>query len=558
MSQALKTRLGLLFFSVFLLIAFLIGNLSKNNTRFDKANKSYIINTQISDVINSDKFYNQIKETREVSEIDLLTKLDYDDYSLAYDASSKTYYYSIIENDSEFDPLLRFHFYDINSEIAFGVQNIPEDSIRDSYRFIVYTDQVFSEYNLVLTTLPLVEIHLDEQPENMEQPVGYEDVSAQIRLFDNRESVANNRRVVKSQCMIHVRGATSRVLYPKNSYRISLKYKSPGEAIRNNHISLLGMRQDDDWILYAPYNDPEKIRNNLSHELWWRFGSHNNRFGISTGTKGHFVELLLDGRYWGIYNLMHPIDAKQLSLNNTSNPETTDYLYRSIIYEETTTQMFLDASGSNIAGKYELRWPENTTNTFTKWAPLSDYQQVMNAENEEFLKNSTSAVDIDNAIDIWLFTNLTLAVDNVGKNVNYIAKYRDGKYTMLFSPWDLDQTWGNIWTEGTKLYTEVRLSPDTAMNVHEFGISRSLELGMEGLAERIQNRYQYLRSSELSDEAMKSLLAEYRADVFDSGANKRDHDRWTDSSYKSDMTELEAFVLARLEYMDQYIASLGV
>ena len=48
-----------------------------------------------------------------------------------------------------------------------------------------------------------------------------------------------------------------------NSYKISLKQVSLGGNIRNNHVSL-GMEQDDDWILCAAYNDPERMRNTFS------------------------------------------------------------------------------------------------------------------------------------------------------------------------------------------------------------------------------------------------------------------------------------------------------
>ena len=101
---------------------------------------------------------------------------------------------------------------------------------------------------------------------------------------------------------IHVRGRTAQT-YPKKGYRISLIQESLGGNTRPNHVSLLGMRQDDDWLLYAAYNDQEKIRNVFSSNLWKYTCATDNAQGMDIGMEYRYLELFVNGEYWGLYAL---------------------------------------------------------------------------------------------------------------------------------------------------------------------------------------------------------------------------------------------------------------
>ena len=93
---------------------------------------------------------------------------------------------------------------------------------------------------------------------------------------------------------IEVRGRWSR-RFPKKSYAVELR-----EPDGSNHdASLLGLPADDDWILYAAYNDRTLIRNVLAYETARRMG----RYAART----RFVELRLNGRYHGVYVLMEKL-----------------------------------------------------------------------------------------------------------------------------------------------------------------------------------------------------------------------------------------------------------
>src|SRR5687767_7507887 len=89
---------------------------------------------------------------------------------------------------------------------------------------------------------------------------------------------------------IELRGQFSRTL-PKKSYALELR-DAEGE---NADAPLLGMPADDDWVLYAAYNDRTLMRNALAYATSRSIG----RYAART----RFVELVIRGRTRGVYVL---------------------------------------------------------------------------------------------------------------------------------------------------------------------------------------------------------------------------------------------------------------
>lgn len=348
-------------------------------------------------------------------------------------------------------------------------------------------------------------------------------------------------------------------MYPEKSYRMTLLMDSTSGSQRNNYNSLLGMKWDDDWILYSPYNDPEKIRNTLSTNLWWDWGAHNNKFGMDNGTQGEFVELFIDGQYWGIYTLMKPLTSKHLNLtSDVDDPTKTEYFYRSISYVPTTTEMFQDAIEEFEIGRYELRYPKYLINSYEKWRPLDELMQTtVIPDINEFAERLQIQADINNIMDVWLFYAVTLAVDNSGKNNSYIAKLDGNNYVIYISPWDLDQTWGNSWNTEPHPHTSVCLSPNHEYSPGVLRYDRLLGEKSFDFAKSTQNRYDEIRTTLLSDENIYKIIGEYESQLFGSGAMLRNHDRWPDAEHADDISDILEFILDRMAYMDEYIAGLA-
>jgi len=76
-------------------------------------------------------------------------------------------------------------------------------------------------------------------------------------------------------------------------------FETQDESGVNLNVSLLGMPQENDRILYAPYSDKSLLRNVICFYLTRKMGWYASRT--------QFCELLLNGEYQGIYVLMEKI-----------------------------------------------------------------------------------------------------------------------------------------------------------------------------------------------------------------------------------------------------------
>lgn len=93
---------------------------------------------------------------------------------------------------------------------------------------------------------------------------------------------------------IEIRGSSSQ-MFPKKQYGIEL-HDAVGASL---DASLLGLPQQSDWILFAPYNDKSLVRDPLAYKLGRDLGRYAPR------TK--YCEVVLNGQYQGIYILIEKI-----------------------------------------------------------------------------------------------------------------------------------------------------------------------------------------------------------------------------------------------------------
>jgi CotH kinase protein len=111
---------------------------------------------------------------------------------------------------------------------------------------------------------------------------------------------------------IELRGNFTRTL-PKKPYALELR-DAEGE---NANAPLLGLPADDDWVLYAAYNDRTLMRNALAYEVSRSIGRYAPRT--------RFVELRIRGRSRGVYVLteklkLHPRRVRGAFLMEMTSP----------------------------------------------------------------------------------------------------------------------------------------------------------------------------------------------------------------------------------------------
>ncbi len=112
---------------------------------------------------------------------------------------------------------------------------------------------------------------------------------------------------------IETRGQSSQS-FPKKSFALELRDRRGG----SRDAGLLGMAADDDWILYAAYNDKSLMRNVVGYAAaratgWWAAATR-------------FVEVFHNGRYLGVYVLMERPELSGARLDVPGAGITGDYL----------------------------------------------------------------------------------------------------------------------------------------------------------------------------------------------------------------------------------------
>lgn len=510
------------------------------------------IKSRVEDLRVSEDEYQELIEKRTASVLENTFQLKVDDQVLPYDEVTNSFLVSLDElaYNEEANPIFEIimannHDYDI----ALLGERVSEDTIKNNHtvKLLVYSDTHFDEFDIHFTTLPIFSLTIDNSLES-ERPIGDSDQRASMTLYSSDETIT-------SDLYIRLRGATSRS-FPKNQYRINLREFTIGGDEKLNHQSLLGMREDDDWIIYSPYNDPEKVRNTLSNNLWHDIMGQENRFNINTGTEGRYVEVFINNRYWGLYTLMHPIDAKQLDLNLEDEATESDIYYRSISNLGVEPHDFERSTGKEkVLGRFELKEPEEPFGTPEQWDPLYNHMMMHRADIaslEEYLFNQT---DIQNQINYYLFALLLQATDNNFKNRNYISKLAEETRVMLESPWDLDLTWGLHWHPEDPRLAIVKGDPEVNYLPTASLVYMAIYKGNEKITQMVKEKYNELRTNEWSQESFMERLDEYENEIYNSGAILRDKERWPDTAYNEDMEEFRNYVLKRLKALDDFIAN---
>ena len=486
----------------------------------------------------------------------LLRGLEFNDYRLFFDESASTFYYSLVENDPDaFDPFIHFRGESGSVRIVLTAGEISPEMIQQnrSLKIMAYDDNSWREYSIRSTTLPLMNV--ESVIEGIHGP--QKDRDLKMTLFDNRAGA--RRRFIEMDGLIHVRGNVSTTVFPKLGYKLTLYRMSPGMHKREEDLSLLGMpRRDGEWLLYAGYNDQERIRNVFSSALWNRSCAGENSFSIRNGMEYRYLELFMNGKYWGLYALGYPLDYKQMTPQENTESVGSVYVYKKAFWNEAYSNLphRLQVRDFEIRGKDALEEEEQAR------ALMAEYDQwLRNGAPGDTSEPSGIRADMPNAMDCFLFVDLVQGMDTVEASGDFVNMFltlvisEDGP-VMIYTPWDLDLTWGNLRRAGIRNTTvPYGISADDNSYIM---LRNPAYFLLPDRADLLTERYQALRNSGWSDENIDSMIDEYERQIFDSGAYRRDVKRWTNSTRQDPELRLSAFrtyVHDRLDVMDRFIYS---
>ncbi len=459
----------------------------------------------VSNLIDNDK-WNEIIKTHEKSE-DLIKNLKFDNELLLYD-SSGMYFYSLIN----YEPNIYYKSVGKHAKVAFK-KTITDELIEnnEALEMLIYTKDKYDVKSIIVTKLPI--LNLTYSSDDLD-----EYVDMKFSMFDNEISAK-----IEEHGLIKYRGAST-LIFPKKSFRITL----------DNSYNILGLRDDEDLILYAAYNDQEKIRNAFSSELWYSINGVGNTY--------KYIELFINNEYEGLYAISYPIDEKALKIDKFN-----DISFRKYGWEAESKSL-----KDGYMKEYELVTEVDDTIAQTKL--LNFYDVYFNSND---LDKLYGLIDVDNAIDIFLFYNLIQGEDNANDYdfKNTFMTFINDK--VLYTPWDLDLTFGNGFNKNQINLTNMyyyKPSDNFIMKLNPIYKIKKLDVNIN---KSIINRYTYLRKTVWSEDSIDKIITEYEKDIYNSGAFLRDMNRWENGNFNNPKLKLSKFkdyVFERLIYMDKYVA----
>lgn len=405
--------------------------------------------------------------------------------------------------------------------------------------FLVYNDTEFSTYHITFTGLPVVDIYTAGGIANQET-----EIAGHAIFYDTNFSTQG---IQSSDYNGHVRGNMS-TLFPKKGYKLNLTKQRADGVIENHKLSLFGMREDDDWILSAMYNDDSRLREAVCIELWNEMGANGIYSNSTYNTTQTYVELIVDEAYYGMYALKEPIDAKQLNL------QPDDYLYKRETPEDLEAEVFAQAKTPEepVMG-FEIKAGILDENA---WKPMEDFSNLLNAADKKFEENVSNMIDEDNAIRLWLYIQVIAGYDQQKKNVFYVARKEGNDYYFTFAPWDLDLTWGNVSdSDPENHYTKYDELMSGKYFYWETG-DRLIRQNVNGAADKMQKIYEELRKTVLSAEEIKAKVMWFDHILRDSGAYAREQERWPESVYTENTETVLNFAKERMAYLDTALYDL--
>jgi len=381
---------------------------------------------------------------------------------------------------------------------------------------------------LVKTRLPLIQIHSQE-------PI-VDEPKTLVRI-----QYTHNDTVLDLVAGIELRG-NSALRYPKKSY--DLEFRNPKNTEESIDVQLEDMREDDDWILNSIYNEPLRLRSRFSNALWLQMRKNLEKLKAAAGIDLRYAEVFLDNNYQGIYLISEQVDRKLLQLKKKNGDTVRGELFKASSYQ--AGSRFTDAPPFNNAfptwAGFEMKYPyEDYT---AHYDDLSTFVRLVSiGSDEEFNKSVSNWLNIDNAIDYYLFVNLLRATDNLGKNY-YLAREDVGR-PYYFVPWDLDGILGTI-QDGKRIPTT-----DDILTNELF--TRLWDNNPSNYRNKAVARWQELRKGPFSEDYLFSEIDHLYVDLSDAGVYEREQLVWNVTMDPQDDYEyLTSWLRARLEFLDNY------
>ena len=303
--------------------------------------------------------------------------------------------------------------------------------------------QTFTSSNLPIIIINTNGIPIPNEPK----------IAADMGIIYNGVGVRNNltdaHNNFSGKIGIEIRGSSSQ-MFPKKQYGIELQ-----DALGNGvNASLLGMPAEEDWILFAPYNDKSLMRDVLAYKLGHDLGQYASRT--------RFCEVMLNGEYLGVYVLMEKIkrDVNRVNVAKLNPDEITgDNLTGGYIIK-------IDKESGSGNGGWSSAFPPPNRSANQQIYFQYDYPSATDivTEQRNYIKQVITNfettligstfkdpvngyvkyIDVDSFIDFFIMNEVSKNVDGYRLST-YLHKKKDSDGGKLYMGpiWDFNLGFGN-------------------------------------------------------------------------------------------------------------------
>lgn len=400
---------------------------------------------------------------------------------------------------------------------------------------------LFSQIVNVTSNIPIIVIETNGQT-ILDSPR----IVANMKIIENG-NLDNPIIGYDGKISIEIRGSSSQS-FPKKQYG----FETQNNDGSNNNVSLLGLPEENDWILSAPYSDKTLIRNMLAYKLSSKLGHY--------APKTKFCELIKNGEYLGVYILTEKIkrDKNRVNIANLKPNEisgddlTGGYLLK---IDKTTGGSSVGISTTIKDLFLQVEYPKSPVFEQKKYI----YDYINSFENTLY---SPHFSDPENGYH--QFINLNAAIDylivnELSKNIDayylstFIYKKKDSNGGKLhFGPvWDYNIAFGNAY------YGDGHKTTGLLAGNHiwwEQFLKDTL------FSNQLKERWSKIRKNEFSTVNILSLVDSLTNTIKE--AQLRDLYKWKTignniwpnfyigKSYKDEVQYLKSWLIDRLNWLD--------
>lgn len=351
---------------------------------------------------------------------------------------------------------------------------------------------------------------------------------------------------------IELRGSSSQTL-DKKPYGLTT-LQNDNES--NNNVSLLGMPEENDWVLNSLAFDPSMIRDYLSYTIASNMGNYAPRV--------RYVEVIVNDDYKGVYILTEKlkIDEERINIEKLASSDNTfpnitgGYIVKAdkINGDDVLAWTMSTYDGWDIDYLHENPKTKNITKEQDAYiqSVFADLANKTNPANASVLNGYPNIIDIPSFVDYMLMSEFASNPDSY-RFSTFFHKDRGGKlragpvwdYNLSFGNdlfvWGFDRSFYDVWqfdfgNVGSKFWKD--LFNDATFRCYL--AKRWFELTATD---------QPLNYTKISDQ-----IDDYTDLLYES--QKREQTRWgTVDSQAHNIANMKLWIANRITWMDDHIGS---